>query len=231
LFMGFIKRCRVLFRGFFSLFVSNMEERNPDILFEDINDRIQKARKNAEEQIIEIQTNAEMMRLEMKNAEKKMNAVKERIEVALQREDKDLLIELLIREEELKNGYEVNKSAYNKATSEVGRIKNDYKIFEADMNARLDEIKSLKSQAKAASLRENINSINTRYTNTNLELGQLNKSMERAREIVNRKTAQANAIGSLNDTSIELKISRLDLDCARERAQARAQKLLDAKVE
>ncbi|MGI6777157.1 MAG: PspA/IM30 family protein [Acetivibrionales bacterium] len=229
--MGFIRRCGVLLRGFFSLFVGNIEERNPDILFEDISSRIQKVRKEAEEQIIEIQTNAEMMKLEMKNTEKKLDTVRSRIEAAAQRKDKELLIELLIREEELENACEENKSAYSNALSEVERIKSDYRVFEADMNARIEELKSLKSQAKIASLREKINSINAGYAGTNTNLEQLSRCMERARELVSRKAAQARAISSLGDANIELKIARLDLNCARERAQAKAQHLLGEKAE
>lgn len=227
--MGFLKRCGSLVRGFFGLSLRNVEERNPDILFEDINNRIYKARREAEEQIIEIQTNAEMMRLEMRNAEKKLYAVKERIEAARKKGDKDLLVELLIREEELENAYEANKASYNSAMAEVARIKEDYKIFESEMNARINEIKALKSQAKIASIKENINSLNYKYSSKDSKLGELNRSIEQAREIVNKKTAKANAVGLLNDSSVELKLRRLDLDSARERAVLKAETMLRQK--
>jgi len=226
--MGFFSRLGSLIRGFFGLFVGGIEEKNPEVLFEDIKNRIEKARKEAEQQIIEIQTNAELIKMEMKNAEKNLNAVKARVEAAQRQGDKDLLVELLIQEEEYQNTYDTHKATYDKAMEEVAKIREDYKIFESEMNAKLNELKTLKSQAKMAALRENINSVNAQYTSKNNKIGSVNESMERAREIVNKKTARANAIESLNDANTEMKLKRLDMNSARERAKARAEAMLSS---
>jgi phage shock protein A len=215
-----------MIRGFFGLFVGGMEENNPDILFEDIKLQIDKARKEAEQQIIEIQTNAELIKIEMKNAEKNLNAVKSRIEAAQKQGDKDVLVELLVQEEELQTTYETHKATYDSAMDDVARIREDYKIFESEMNAKLNELKTLKSQAKMAQLKENINSVNAKYTSKDNRVGNMNASMDRAREIVNKKTARANAVESLNDTNMDLKLKRLDVNSARDRAKARAEAML-----
>jgi phage shock protein A len=224
--MGFFSRVGSLVRGFFGLFVGGLEEKNPDLLFEDIKNQIDKARKEAEHQIIEIQTNAEMIKIEMKTAEKNVNAIKARIEAAQKTGDKEILVELLMQEEEYQSVYETHKATYDTAMAEVTRIREDYKIFESEMNAKLNELKTLKSQAKMANLRENINSVNAKYTSKNNRVGSLNDTMDRAREIVNKKTARANAVESLNDTNIEMKLKRLDMDSARDRARARAEAML-----
>lgn len=224
--MGLFSRLGALIRGFFGLFVGGLEEKNPDILFEDIKNQIDKARKEAEQQIIEIQTNAELIKIEMKNAEKNLNAVRARVEAAQKQGDKDILIELLMQEEEYQATYEAHKATYDNAMAEVARIREDYKIFESEMSAKLNEIKTLKSQARMAALRENINSVNARYTSKNNRVGNVNESLDRAREIVNRKTARANAIESLNDNNMEMKLKRLDMNSARDRARARAEAML-----
>ena len=224
--MGLFSRLGALIRGFFGLFVGDMEERNPELLFEDIKLQIDKARKEAEQQILEIQTNAEMIKIEMKNAEKNLNAVKARTEAAQKQGDKDILIELLMQEEEYQATYETHKATYDTAMAEVARIREDYKIFESEMGAKLNELKTLKSQAKMAQLRENINSVNARYTSKNNTVGSVNESMDRARDLVNKKTARANAVESLGDTNMELKLKRLDMSSARDRARARAEAML-----
>lgn len=224
--MGFFRRLGALIRGFFGLFIGGLEEKNPEALFEDIKNQIEKARKEAEQQIIEIQTNAELIKIEMKNAEKNLNAVKARIEAAQKQQDKELLVELLMQEEEYQSTYEAHKSTYDSAMAEVSRIREDYKIFESEMNAKLNELRTLKSQAKMASLRESINAVNAKYVSKSSRVGRLNETMDRAREVVNRKTARANAIESLNDTNIEMKLKRLDMSSARERARARAEAML-----
>lgn len=224
--MGLFSRMGALIRGFFGLFVGGVEDRNPDLLFEDIKLQIDKARKEAEQQILEIQTNAEMIKIEMKNAEKNLNAIRARVEAAQRQGDKDILVELLVQEEEYQTVFETHKATYDTAMAEVARIREDYKIFESEMNAKLNELKTLKSQAKMAQLRENINSVNARYTSKNNRVGNLNESMDRAREIVNKKTARANAVESLGDTNMEMKLKRLDMNSARDRARARAEAML-----
>ena len=151
----------------------------------------------------------------MKNAEKNLQAVRARIESAQKQGDKDLLIELLMQEEEYQSTFETHKATYESAMAEVARIKEDYRIFESEMNAKLNELKTLKSQAKMAQLRENINAVNARYTARNSRISNVNEGMERAREMVNRKTARANAMESLSETNLDLKLKRLDMNSAR----------------
>ncbi len=224
--MGLFSRLGQMFRGFFGLFVGNLEERNPDALFEDIKNQIDKARREAEQQIIEIQTSAEMIKIEMKTAEKNLNAIKARVESAQRMGDKDLLVELLVQEEEYQTVYETHKATYDNAMVQVQKIREDYKIFESEMNAKLNELKTLKSQAKMANLRENINSVNAQYTSKNSRVGSVNDSLDRARDIVNKKTARANAVESLNSDNIDMKLKKLDMNSARDRAKARAEALL-----
>lgn len=224
--MGLFSRLGMMIRGFFGLFVGGLEERNPEVLFEDIKNQIDKARKQAEQQIIEIQTNAELIKIEMRTSEKNLNAVRARVEAAQKQGEKDLLIELLVQEEEFATTYETHKATYDNAMADVGKIREDYKIFESEMNVKLNELKTLKSQAKMASLKENINSVNAQYTSKNNKVGSVNESMDRARDIVNKKTARANAVESLNDGNVEMKLKRLDMNSARDRARARAEAML-----
>lgn len=226
--MGFFSRLGALIRGFFSRLLGGIEESNPELLFEDIKNQIEKARKEAEQQILEIQTNAELIKIEMKNAEKNLAAVRARVEGAQKQGDKELLVELLMQEEEYQTTYETHKATYEAAMAEVSRIREDYRIFESEMNSKLNELKTLKSQAKMAQLRENINAVNAKYTSRSSSVNTVNESMERAREMVNRKTARANAMESLNEGNLDIKLKRLDMNSARERALARAEAMLSS---
>ena len=224
--MGLFSRIGSLIRGFFGLFIEDMEKANPDALFADAKNQIDKGRKEAEEQIIEIQTNAEMIKIELKTSEKNLQAVKSRIETAKNQGNKEILVELLMQEEEVQATYDAHKATYDNAVQEVAKIREDFKIFESEMNQKLNEIKALKSQAKMAQLKENINSINSKYVGKGNRMGHINEQMDRARDIVNRKTARANALSSLNENNTELKLKKLDMDSVRDRAKARAEALL-----
>jgi phage shock protein A len=229
--MGLFSRIASVFRGFFGLFVGNLEKQNPDALFEDIKNQLEKARRDAENQIVEIQTNAELIKIELKNAEKSLETVKARIETAKNQGDKEILVELLMQEEEAQAAYDSKKETYDNSQADVSKIKEDFKIFESEMTQKLNEIKNLKSQAKMAQLKENINSINAKYTGAGNKIGKLNDQMDRARDIVNEKTARANAVGALNSESTEMKLKKIDMDCARERAKARAEAMLSGTEE
>lgn len=224
--MGLFSRIGAVIRGFFGMFVGGLEERNPEALFEDIKNQVERARKQAEQQIVDIQTNAELIKIEVKNAERNLNAVKARIEAAQRQGEKDLLVELLVQEEEIQATYETQKNTYDNAMADVARIREDYKVFESEMTAKLNELKTLKSQAKMAKLKENINSVNAQYTSGSNKIGNLNDSMDRARDIVNKQTARANAVESLNDNNTEMRLKKLDMNSARDRARARAEAML-----
>ncbi len=224
--MGLFSRLGSVMRGFFGLFVGGIEERNPEALFEDIKNQIDIARKEAEQQIIEIQTNAELIKMEMKSAEKNLNAIRARVDAAQKQGNREILVELLVQEEEYQTVFETHKATYDNAMVEVAKIREGYKIFESEMAAKLNELRTLKSQAKMSTLRENINSVNAQYSSKNSRVGSVNDSMDRARNIVNRKTARANAVESLNDDNMEMKLKRLDMNSARDRARARAEAML-----
>ena len=215
-----------MIRGFFGLFVRNIEDSNPDALIEDIRNQIDLARRDAEKQIIDIQTNAELMKIETRKSEKELETIRARISTAKRQGQKDLLVELLIHEEDAQTVFDANSEAVATALAEVDRVKSDYKIFESDMNRRLNELRTLKSQAKVASLREDINSANAKYSAQSSRISKVNESMERARELVNTKSARANAMESLGEMNMEAKFRRLDADSARDRAVARAEALL-----
>ena len=224
--MGMWNRMTALVRGFFGLFIGGLEQSNPEYLFEDIKMQIEKTKKEAEQQIVDIQTNAELIKIEMNSASKNLEAVRARIQAAQRQGEKEMLIELLVQEEEFASTYETHKGTYDNAVGEVSKIKENYKIFESEMTAKLNEIKTLKSQAKMAQLRENINSVNSKFSSNSNKVGSVNEDLERAREIVNQKTARANAVESLNSLNPELKLKKLDMNSARDRAKARAEAML-----
>lgn len=226
--MSFFSRIGALIRGFFGLFVGGIEEKNPDILFEDIKNQLEKARRKAEGQILEVQTNAEMIKIEMKTAENKLSAIRARVDSAQKQGKKEELIELLMQEEEYQSNYEAHKATYDAAMVEVAKIRDDFKIFESEMNSKLNELKTLKSQAKIAAFRENINAMNSKFTTHENNIGKINENLERARDIVNKKTARANAMETLSEENMEMKIKRLDMNSARDRAVARAEAMLNS---
>lgn len=216
--MGFLKRTGNLIRGFFERLLGNIEQNNAELLLEDVKNKIERARKNAEKTLIEIQTNAELARLEIKKHEQILEGIGVKITMATAKKDKELLTDLLVLEEEEKVSLERARDTHKEAVDNALRVRDEYKIFESEMKARLDEIRNLKSKAKIADLKENICKLDDTYSSA--------KDFYTAENIVTRKKASADAREMLKTESTEYKIKKMDSDAIRERAEARASLML-----
>ena len=61
-----------------------------------------------------------------------------------------------MHEEEFQTVYETHKATHDNAMKEAEAIRENYKVFESEMNSKLNELKTLKTQEKMAKLKENI---------------------------------------------------------------------------
>ena len=147
--MGLFSRIGKVIRGFFGIFVSSLEKSNPDALFEDMKNEIDKARRDANDQIVEIQTSAELIKVEMKDSQRNLDTVRTQIDNAKNSGQQEILIELLMKEEELGSIHEIHRETYEKATAQAEKIREDFKIFESEMSQKLRDIKTLKTQSTA----------------------------------------------------------------------------------
>lgn len=229
--MSLFARLGKLVRGFLGLFVGGIEENNAEYLIEYIKDGIEKRKREAQQQILEIQTSVELIKIEMKSAEKNLNIINQRIEMAEKQKDKELTDELLRQEGELIRTHEAQGMAYKSALEEVATIRENYRTFESEMDSRLSELKTIRTQSKVASLRENINLANFKYLNKDNGMNDLIVSMDRVREIVNRKNARANAVESLNMDDSGLKIKKIATKAYEDRAIARVDAILSNNTE
>ncbi len=225
--MGVLSRFATMIKGFFGKGVDVLEEKNPDIFLNELKNQIEKTKQHAEKQILEIQTNAELIKIEMVNSKTSLDRINSRIEAAREQGDIDLLTELIVQEEDYLQSYELSRQMYEKAMGEVARIRDDYTVFEAEMNSRLTELKTMKSQAKIASLRENITALNAQYSNGNKQIDRLNENIDRARDVVNIKTARAKAMQSLNEEDVEMRLKKMDMGIRKKRAREKAENMLE----
>lgn len=222
--MGLFSRIKSLFGGFFGVLTGRIEKNNPELLIADAEMRIQKSRKAAEKQLVEIQTWAEMVRIDMREAEKRLHDCQDRIEVATLEKDRILLAELLIQEEEYLQQFREKKELQERAVAEAIRVRDHFKHFESEMQSKLRELQNIKSQAQLARMRENIVSLDNTYgTGARSEM---NESMDRLRRLVNEKCARVMATEQLRRESTEYRVSQIDHKSKWERAQKKADLLI-----
>ena len=77
--MGIFTRIKNLFSGFIGNATDKIEAKNPQLLIKEAEQKIQKSRKEAQKQLVEIQTWAETVRIDMKEAEVKLADIKTKI--------------------------------------------------------------------------------------------------------------------------------------------------------
>ena len=196
--MGLLRRIKSVARGFMGLFVSGIEEKNPDAILEDIKIQIEKAKKEAAKNIIQLQTNAEILKIENTELLHKIYEINEKIMYAQKMKNEEALTLLLIERDHANETLEQNKITYDQAVSEVYMLKNEYKNFERNMNNKLEDLKKIQNQAKLAELKSNILTLKEGFHGIDNTSEKVKESMEKAKKIINAKTARLNAINTLS---------------------------------
>lgn len=219
--MGFFSRIKALFTGFLGNTADKIEAKNPQLLISDAEQKIQKSRKEAQKQLVDIQTWAEMVRMDMKEAEIRLSDVRIKIDMAAKEHDKKLLTELFVMEEDLAAELEEKKRLHNTAVDEAIRIRDNYKHFESEMNSRLRELAAIKSQSEIVAMREKISNIDYNYGN------QYDDNINGIRRSLNERCARVTAMQQLKEESTETGIRRITDKMAIERAEAKAVALLN----
>ncbi len=218
--MGFISRIRAVLRGFLGKTADKIEAKNPQLLISDAEQKIQKSRKEAQKQLVDIQTWAEMVRMDMKEAELRLSDVRIKINMAAKERDEKLLTELFMEEEQLSAELEEKRSLHDSAVTEAFKVRDSYKRFEAEMNSRLRELSAIRSQSEIIAMRERISDIDYNYGS-----GQDDR-INSIRRSLNERCARVAAMQQLKEESTENGVRRIADKMAVERAQAKAAALL-----
>lgn len=139
--MEVFKKAKAFINGMYRQAIRKAEISNPEVLIADAEGRIEKSKKLAARQLIEIQTLAEAIRLEMKDKEHTLIEIQDDIRIAAEAKNKTLLVELFMEEEVAENAYLEQKKLYDSAVRDAVAIRDNYRSFEAEMNGKLQELK------------------------------------------------------------------------------------------
>lgn len=217
--MGFLKRTGNLVRGFFEKTLGGLEAEHADLLLEDVKNKSERARKQAERTLIDIQTNAELARLEMKRKEQLLEGIAVKIAMATAKRDEALLTELLMLQQQEEQELEQLRQTHKEAVENALRVKEQYQLFEQQMRLRQQEIRSLKSKSQIASMKKKIAGLEDTYSGA--------KEMQKAAHLIHRKKAQADAKEQLQTESLSYQIQKMDGEAMRMRAKEKARMLLE----
>ncbi len=142
---------------------SKATKSSPESLIAEAEARVEKSKKAAERQLLSIQELTASLKKEMKLKEEELLELKECITLAVNDNDKDLLISLLLEEEAAEEAFIAQKKIYDNAVADAVKISDNYRRFTSDINALLRELSTLKTRAQFLKMREQIVIVENRF--------------------------------------------------------------------
>lgn len=177
------------------------EQNQPETLIAETEERIEKGKKRAAEQLTEIRSLSETVRTGMKEKERALIEIKDAISLAAADQNKELLIDLILEEEQAENAYLIHKKLYDNAVCDAIKIRDGYRLFESEMRNKMQELKTLKTQAQRIKMREQILQLDSRYTfaaEKEEDLAELRKAVREKCMLAESNTAKQADIISRN---------------------------------
>jgi hypothetical protein len=142
---------------------SKATKSSPESLIAEAEARVEKSKKAAERQLLSIQELTASLKKEMKLKEEELLELKECIALAVNDNDKELLVSLLLEEEAAEEAFIAQKKIYDNAVADAVKISDNYRRFTSDINSLLRELSTLKTRAQFLKMREQIVIVENRF--------------------------------------------------------------------
>lgn len=212
------ERLARLFRGFFGLFVSGLEEKNPKAMLEDLKNQLNAAKVRYNTTTANIIAREKVAASKLKAAEKELADCQRLVQEAKRQNDRELALQLLIKEETLNTQLETTRQAYEAIKMEADNARREFENFQNEMFQKMAQIEQLKAQADLASLKKEMNTLRSQYATDN-GAGKINDGLRQAEEMIQGRLAKEDAISELGQNSIDTKMRNLQASAAKSRAE------------
>jgi phage shock protein A len=212
------ERLARLIRGFFGLFISGLEEKNPKAMLEDLKNQLNAAKVRYNTTTANIIAREKVAASKLKAAEKELADCQRLIQEAKRQNDRELALQLLIKEETLTAQLETTRQAYDAIKLEADNARREFENFQNEMFQKMAQIEQLKAQADLASLKKEMNTLRSQYATDN-GAGKINEGLRQAEEMIQTRLAKEDAISELGNNSIDTKMRNLQASAAKSRAE------------
>jgi len=206
--MGFFDRIGNLWNGFWGLWISGKESKNPEAVYEAaIDERIKKHRdlKKAVSGIVYLRNK---ISTELETKERELREVNAQLPVAIESGDDDVALVLLTKKNELDKALEQLKVDQEKVTAQANDAKDSLVAFQGEiekLKRERDEMLAKKATAEARiQIQETLDGLST-----DADI----KALENVREHIHKMQAEA-------DIGTEMKADSLDARLAKVKAKA-----------
>ena len=218
--MGFFSRLYNLWTGVLSLFVGNIEEKHPEIAYENaINSMTEKyaTLKSAAAGLIK---NRSKLEARIEKNERELGELKYDLEAALEKGDDEIALVLIERQDQLLADLEGARQELNQAAKDAESVKESLRAVKAEIESLKRERDTTIAKIKSAEARQQI-----QEQLDGLTVDDDLKALENVREYRDRIEAEVQISDELQEGSLEGKLSEIRKDGAKNRARARLEAL------
>ena len=218
--MGFFSRLANLWKGFLSIFIGDIEEKHPEIAYENaINAMTEKyaTLKTAAAGLIK---NRSKLEARIQKNEAALEELKYDLEAALAKEDDEIALVLIERQDQLVADVESAKKELNQAVNDAESVKESLRAVKAEIENLKRERDTTVAKIKSAEARKQI-----QEQLDGLTVDDELKALENVREYRDRIEAEVQIGDELEEGSLEGKLKEIRKEGAKNKARARLEQL------
>jgi len=218
--MGFFDRLANIWRGFLSLWVSDIESRNPEAVYEAaIDERVRKHRelKKAVSGIVYLRNK---LSTELESKERELKDVMTELPVAIEEGEDDAALVLIQKKDELTSQIESLSEELKKVSDQAEDAKAGLLTFQAEIEKLKREKEQMVAKKANAEAR-----IQIQETLDGLSTDADVKALDNVREHISKLQAEADIGSELQGDSLDAKLKRIKEKAANHSAQGQLDEL------
>ncbi len=214
--MGFFERLSQVWKGFLGLWISDIENRNPEAVYEAaIEERIKRHRelKKAVSGIVYLRNK---LQADLENKERELAEVQLSIPIAVEEGEDEAALVLLEKKNELDAGIAQIQVELEKVSTQAEDAKSGLLQFQGEIEKlKREKVEMLAKKANAEARISIQDSLEGLSTDADI------KALENIRESIHKKTAEADVVGEIKGESLDAKLKKIKSKTAN--AAARSQ--------
>jgi phage shock protein A len=202
--MGFFDRIANIWKGFLSLWVSDLENRNPEAVYESaINERVKKhvELKKAVSNIIYLRSK---ISTELEEKERQLRDVNNQLPVAVEDGEDEVALVLIQKKDELTGQIETLNAELTKISSQAEEAKSGLIAFQGEIEKLKREKEAMlakKANAEARiAIQESLSGLSTEADI---------KALDNVREHINKTQAEADIGAEIKGESLDAKLAKI----------------------
>ncbi|MDP2309158.1 MAG: PspA/IM30 family protein [Pseudomonadota bacterium] len=202
--MGFFDRIGNLWKGFWSLWISDVENKNPEIVYEQAIDNRIKRHRDLKKAVGGIVYLRNKLTTELETKERELREVNAQLPVAVEAGDDEVALILLQKKNELDSGIETLKVELEKVSKQAEEAKESLVSFQGEiekLRRERDQMLAKKATAEARiQIQETLDGLST-----DADI----KQLENVRENILKTQAQADVGTEIKGDSLDSRLKKI----------------------